>query len=160
MKTSIVVVAFIGLAGLGPFRSSARGERAAPLPQAATHSTEGSQSVWDGIYTEEQAKRGGALYSQNCARCHGPELTGGETAPALASSEFKETWSGLSVDDLFERIKISMPQDNPGSLSRQQTADILAFILSRGGFPAGGTELPREAEALKQMRFEASKPAR
>ena len=160
MKLPIVVVAFIGLAALGPFRSSARAEHAAPLPQAATPPREGSQSVWDGIYTEEQAKRGGALYSENCARCHGPELTGGETAPALASSEFKETWSGLSVDDLFERIKISMPQDKPGSLSRQQTADILAFVLSRGGFPAGGTELPREAEVLKQMRFEASKPAR
>ena len=160
MKTSIVVAAFIGVAALGPFRSSARAEHAAPFPQAATSSTEGSQSVWDGIYTEEQAKRGGALYSQNCARCHGPELTGGETAPALASSEFKENWSGLSVDDLFERIKISMPQDNPGSLSRQQTADILAFVLSRGGFPAGGTELAREAEVLKQIRFEASKPAR
>jgi mono/diheme cytochrome c family protein len=160
MKIRIVVVTFIGLAALGPFRSSARAEHRAPSPQAATSSTERSQSVWDGIYTEEQAKRGGALYSENCARCHGPELTGGETAPALASSEFKETWSGLSVDDLFERIKISMPQDNPGNLSRQQTADILAFVLSRGGFPAGATELPREAEVLKQMRFEASKPAR
>jgi cytochrome c len=158
MKITIVV-AFIGLAALGPFRSSVRAEHTASLRQA-TSSTEGSQSVWDGIYTEEQAKRGGALYSQNCARCHGPDLTGGETAPALASSEFKETWSGLSVDDLFERIKISMPQDNPGSLSRQQTADILAFVLSRGGFPAGGTELAREAEVLKQIRFEASKPTR
>jgi mono/diheme cytochrome c family protein len=161
MKTSIVVFAFIGLAALGPFRSSVRAAHVAPSPQApATTSTEGSQSVWDGIYTEEQAKRGGALYSQNCARCHGPDLTGGETAPALASAEFKETWSGLSVDDLFERIKISMPQDNPGNLSRQQTADILAFVLSRDGFPAGAIELPREAEVLKQMRFEASKPAR
>jgi S-disulfanyl-L-cysteine oxidoreductase SoxD len=117
------------------------------------------QSVWDGIYTNEQAKRGEALYSQNCARCHGPDLTGGETAPALASPDFKSNWSGLSVDDLFERIKISMPQDNPGSLSRQQTADTLAFILSRGGFPAGEIELAREAEVLKQIRFEALKPS-
>jgi len=147
----IVVVALLSMPALGAVRAS---------PQRPATPAESSQSVWDGIYTEEQAKRGGALYSQNCARCHGPDLTGGETAPALASSEFKENWSGLSVDDLFERIKISMPQDNPGSLSRQQTADILAFVLSRGGFPAGGTELAREAEVLKQIRFEASKPAR
>ena len=159
MKVSITV-AFIGLAAFGAFRSSVRAEYAAPSSQApATSPAEPSQSVWDGIYTEEQAKRGEPLYSQRCARCHGPDLTGGETAPALASGEFKGNWSGLSVDDLFERIKISMPQDNPGSLSRQQTADILAFVLSRGGFPAGATELAREAEVLKQIRFEATRPS-
>jgi cytochrome c len=142
MKMRIMLVAFISVSALGAVHSSVRAE----------------QSVWDGIYTEEQAKRGAPLYSQKCAHCHAPDLTGGETAPALASPDFKSNWSGLSVDDLFERIKISMPQDNPGSLSRQQTADILAFILSRGGFPAGETELAREAEVLKQIRFEATKP--
>ena len=120
---------------------------------------EPSPSVWDGIYTEEQAKRGGPLYSESCAKCHAPDLTGGEMAPALTSADFKGNWSGLSVDDLFERIKISMPQDSPGSLSRQQTADILAFVLSKGGFPAGKTELAREAEVLKQIRFEATRPS-
>jgi len=156
----IVGVAFIRLAALGAFRSSVRAEPTAPSPHApATFSTEPSQSVWDGVYTDEQAKRGGPLYSQRCAQCHAPDLTGGETAPALASAEFKGNWSGLSVDDLFERIKISMPQDNPGSLSRQQTADIVAFVLSKGGFPAGERELAREAEVLKGIRFEATKPS-
>jgi mono/diheme cytochrome c family protein len=160
MKLAIVVVAFIGVAALGAFRSTVRAEPTASSPQAsATSSTEPSQSVWDGIYTEEQAKRGGPLYSERCAPCHAPDLTGGETAPALASADFKSNWSGLSVDDLFERIKVSMPQDNPGGLSRQQTADILAFVLSRGGFPAGTKELAREAEVLKQIRFEATKPS-
>jgi S-disulfanyl-L-cysteine oxidoreductase SoxD len=158
MKMRIMVVALIGLAVLGASRSSARAEHASPSPQApATSSAEPSQSVWDGVYTEEQATRGGQFYSQGCARCHGPDLTGGETAPALTSGEFKTNWSGLSVDDLFERIKVSMPQDSPGSLSRQQTADILAFVLSKGGFPAGARELAREAEVLKGIRFEATK---
>jgi mono/diheme cytochrome c family protein len=160
MKMRIVVVTFIGLAALGAFRSSVRAEPTAPSPQApATSSTEPSPSVWDGVYTEEQAKRGGPLYSENCARCHAPDLTGGEMAPALTSAEFKSNWSGLSVDDLFERVKVSMPQDNPGGLSRQQTADILAFVLSRCGFPAGARELAREAEVLKGIRFEATKPS-
>jgi DNA-binding beta-propeller fold protein YncE len=114
--------------------------------------------VWDGIYTGEQAGRGEALYAQRCARCHGPDLTGGEIAPALNSAEFKSNWNDLSVDDLLERIKVSMPQDNPGSLSRQQTADTLAFILSKAGFPKGKTELAREAEVLKAIRFAANKP--
>lgn len=125
---------------------------AAPAGQAPA---EPSRSVWDGIYTEEQEKRGEPLYSQKCASCHAPDLTGGEIAPSLISPEFRSNWSGLSVGDLFERIRISMPQDNPGSLSRQQIVDILAFVLFKGAFPAGTTELPSEGEALKQIRFEA-----
>jgi len=160
MKVKIVVVAFISLAAIGAFRSSLRAQQPAPSPQApATSPTGSSPSIWDGVYTEEQAKRGDQLYSEKCAKCHAPDLTGGEMAPALTSADFKWNWSGLSVDDLFERIKISMPQDSPGSLSRQQIADILAFVLSKGGFPAGKTELAREAEVLKGIRFEATKPS-
>ena len=158
MKVRIAVVTFISLAAIGAFRSSVRAEHTSPSQQApATSSTKPSPSVWDGIYTEEQAKRGETLYLQRCASCHMPDLTGGDMTPGLASAEFKSNWSGLSVDDLFERIKISMPQNDPGSLSRQQTADILAFVLSKDGFPAGETELAREAEVLKQIRFEATK---
>lgn len=147
MKIKIAVVALISLAAIGAFRSSLRAQQTAP-----------AGSIWDGIYTEEQAKRGDPLYSQKCAACHGPDLTGGELAPALTGAEFNSNWSGVSVGDLFERIRISMPQDNPGTLSRQQIADILAFVLSKGGFPSGKTELPREGEVLKQIRFEATKP--
>jgi len=138
--------------------SSARVKSAAPSPQAAASSTEPEQSVWDGVYTTEQAKRGEILYAQKCVRCHGSDLSGGEIAPALNNAEFKTNWSGLSVDDLFERIKVSMPQDDPGSLSRQQTADTLAFVLSKNGFPVGQTELAREAEVVKAILFEANKP--
>src|SRR6266705_2043943 len=159
MKIKILIVAFIPLAAVITFSSSARADQTAPSQQGpATSSTEPAHSECDGIYTEEQGNRGYALYAQRCARCHAPDLTGGETAPALNRAEFKSNWSDLSVDDLFERIKVSMPQDNPGSLSRQQTADILAFVLSKGGFPGGKTELAREAEVLKAIRFEANKP--
>jgi mono/diheme cytochrome c family protein len=117
-----------------------------------------SKSVWDGVYTEEQAKRGGPLYSENCASCHGPELMGGEMAPPLATGDFLAGWDGLTIGDLFERIRISMPQNAPGSLSGQQNADILAFILSANKFPAGATELSNSGMALKSIKFEAKKP--
>jgi DNA-binding beta-propeller fold protein YncE/mono/diheme cytochrome c family protein len=159
MKIKIAIVVLIPVAAIIAFRSSAPAIRTAPWQQApATSSMEPAQSVWDGIFTAEQANRGEALYAQRCARCHAPDLTGGEIAPALNSAEFKSNWTDLSVDDLFERIKVSMPQDNPGSLSRQQTADILAFVLSKGHFPEGKTELAREAEVLKAIRFEANRP--
>ena len=125
----------------------------------AVHAQPPSKSIWDGIYTEEQSTRGKALYSQECASCHGGELTGGEMAPPLAGGEFMAGWDGLTVGDLFERIRISMPQNAPGSLSGQQNADILAFMFNANKFPAGKTELPKEAGILKQIKFEVKKPA-
>jgi mono/diheme cytochrome c family protein len=116
-----------------------------------------TQSVWDGVYTQAQADRGKDLYSTQCASCHGPELTGGEMAPALTGGEFVSNWDGLTIGDLFERIRISMPQNSPGSLSGQQNSDILSFVLSQNKFPAGMTELPKEGMILKGIKFEVKK---
>jgi mono/diheme cytochrome c family protein len=115
------------------------------------------RSVWDGVYTTEQAKRGEPLYAQHCSSCHGSTFEGGEMAPPLAGGAFNANWNGLSLGDLAERIRISMPQNSPGSLSRQQYVDILATMLGGGEFPQGKTELPREVEALKQIAFESMK---
>jgi len=76
----------------------------------------------------------------------------------LAGGEFLSTWNGLTLGDLFERIRISMPQDHPGKLSREQNADILSYILSVNKCPAGKKDLPHQTEILKEIRFEASKP--
>src|SRR5260370_2314326 len=108
-----------------------------------------TRSVWDGVYTSEQAQRGAAGYSTNCAPCHGTDLNGGESAPPLVGGEFLSNWNGLTVGDLFERIRVSMPADRPGRLNRDQNTDILAWILNRNQFPAGKTELERQTEALK-----------
>jgi len=131
---------------------------ATALALQSVASAQPTKSVWDGVYTEEQANRGRQGYADQCASCHGPELTGGEMAPALAGGDFMAGWDGLTVGDLFERIRISMPQNAPGSLSGQQNADILAFMFSANKFPAGETELPKEAGILKQIKFEVKKP--
>lgn len=85
-------------------------------------------------------------------------MNGGEEAPPLTGSAFVANWSGLTAGDLFERIRLSMPEGRPGTLSRQQNADILAYMLSVNQFPAGKTELPRDTDRLKQIRFLAEKP--
>lgn len=123
------------------------------------HAQPPTGSVWEGIYTEAQSDRGKDLYAQQCASCHGGELSGGEMAPPLSGGEFMAGWDGLTVGDLFERIRISMPQNSPGSLSSQQDADVLAFIFAVNRFPAGTAEMPKEAGILKQIKFEAKKPA-
>ena len=115
-------------------------------------------TVWDGVYTADQAKRGGALYTDRCMMCHGDTLSGGEQAPPLAGGEFLSNWNGLTAGDLFERIRITMPANNPQSMNRETTTVILAFILSYNQFPAGRAELSTRTEVLKQIRIEAEKP--
>src|SRR5947209_17783912 len=112
-----------------------------------------TRSVWDGVYTSQQADRGQAIYGKECGYCHGPALSGGEEAPPLAGGTFIANWNGLTVGDLFERIRVSMPEGRPGTLSRQQNADVLAYILAFNQFPAGQTELYKETEPLKQIKF-------
>jgi mono/diheme cytochrome c family protein len=123
---------------------------------AAQEST--SRSVWDGVYNDKQAMRGEALYSEQCARCHGAALTGGEEAPPLVGGAFQSNWNGLTLGDLFDRIRGSMPADQPGKLRREQVADILAHVLRVNEFPVGSAELEYRVEFLKQIRFEAVKP--
>ena len=148
MKVKIASVAIIALTAAGTMYSALRAQDA----------PSGPRSVWDGVYTQEQAERGHALYNQHCASCHGDTLAGGDVPPPLAGADFLSNWNGLTVGDLFERIRRSMPQDNPGRLSRQQNADILAYIFSFNKFPAGKTELAHDTELLKQIRIEATKP--
>lgn len=124
---------------------------------AAIHGEQSGRSVWDGVYTREQAARGAALYTQHCGACHAPALTGAE-APALTGPDFNASWNTLTLGDLFERIRASMPQDGPDNLTVQQKVDVLAHMLSVGKFPAGDAELPRDAQVLAQIRFLSTKP--
>ena len=116
-----------------------------------------TRSVWDGVYTTEQTKRGQELYAKQCASCHGDDLSGGESAPPLAGVAFLANWTGLTVGDLFERTRVSMPQNDPGKLSRQQNADIIAYMLSMNRFPAGKVDLDKDTDVLKQIRLDAEK---
>jgi quinoprotein glucose dehydrogenase len=75
--------------------------------------------------------------------------------PPLTGGGFMANWDGLTLGDLADRIRVSMPLNSPGSLSRQQTVDVIAYILRFDQFPAGKEELPRETPALKQILFKA-----
>jgi len=85
-------------------------------------------------------------------------LEGGESAPPLAGGAFLANWNTLTVGDLFDRTRSTMPQNKPGSLNREASAEILAYILSANQFPAGNTALPQASEVLREIRIEAIKP--
>ena len=102
-------------------------------------------SVWDGVYTEEQASRGQTLFHQSCARCHGVNLAGTFETPPLVG-RFIPYWAGTTLNVLFDYISTAMPLDRPGSLGPGANADIVAFILKTNEFPAGTKELSAASE--------------
>ena len=113
------------------------------------------RTVWDGVYNEEQARRGQTVFLEQCSNCHGRDLEGADMTPPLTGGAFTANWDGLTIGDLTDRIRISMPMNSPGTLSRQQTTDVVAYILRFNQFPAGKEELPREQPAQKQILFKA-----
>jgi mono/diheme cytochrome c family protein len=111
-------------------------------------------TVWSGVFTTAQAERGSALYASECANCHASNLSGNESVPPLVGEEFVSAYDGKPVQELFDVIAKTMPQDSPGRLSRQQDADVLAFIMNANHFPAGDRELPTDDAALAQIRWQ------
>jgi len=115
------------------------------------------RSVWDGVYTQAQAERGGELYNQQCARCHGRALEGDSYAPQLAGSIFLSDWDGVTLGKLFARVK-DMADNNAGSANPEINAAILAYILAYNSFPAGSAELPSDRKSLDHIQFLQTKP--
>ena len=121
-------------------------------------SAQASLSSWSGIYTEAQAKRGAALYAENCAQCHRYDLAGGQLAPPLTGPAFFSKWNNRLVADLFDYMVSAMPLNSPGGLSGEQNADILAYLLGQGKYPAGSKDLPARRDALAQVTMLATRP--
>jgi mono/diheme cytochrome c family protein len=109
-----------------------------------------ARSARAGVYSEGQAKRGGVEYVKQCASCHGEDLSGAHQAPALVGPTFVLNWATRSVGDLVERMCTTMPQGDPGTLSRKTCLDITTFLLEANEYPAGEQEL-EDSEALQQL---------
>ena len=116
-------------------------------------------SVWDGVYTEEQAELGRTIYAAQCAVCHGNRGEGGgdpdfPDGPALAGATFLRNWEGRSVSTLFEVTRATMPQINPGSLSDEQYINVVAHMLELSRLPAGEEVLAPDPVFLSTIVIE------
>ena len=118
-------------------RSSANAHPQEPRPEISTMT---------GVFTSAQAARGEETYMTICVGCH---PAGTYTAPA-----FKTSWANRPLSDLFSIIKNTMPKVDPGTLTPQETAQVIAYILKSNGVPPGKTELPSELAPLKTIRIE------
>lgn len=114
------------------------------------------RSVWDGVYSQAQADRGENVYDSTCSDCHGQPYVGGDDAPALAGEGFRDEWEGKSVYDLFDRISSEMPASDPGSLSKKAYTDVLAYLMSQNGYPAGSQDLAGD-DSLKNIAIQPKK---
>jgi len=99
-----------------------------------------------GVYSEKQVERGEGVYKTSCQSCHAKtEYTG---------DKFKVAWVTRTVFDIFDTIRSQMPEDNPGSLERQEYVDVVAYIFSLNSYPAGANELPTDDDGLKKIRID------
>jgi hypothetical protein len=62
-------------------------------------------------------------------------------------------WEGATLSGLYDAVSTRMPQNNPGSLKRREYVDVLAYLLSLNGMPAGDQELSTRAADLKAIHI-------
>lgn len=105
------------------------------------------------VFTAEQAQRGRIAYVQGCEQCHGADMYGGRSAPALRGPRFMSRWAGRSVGSLFSKIQSTMPPGKAGTLPDQVCAEITAYILGTSNFPAGLAPLPVAPAELDAVRI-------
>jgi mono/diheme cytochrome c family protein len=132
------LVATLGLLALP---GAARAQRASPAP-----APDSSRSTRAGVYSPAQAARGSDIYALSCANCHQPVT---HTGPGFVAK-----WDRRPLLDLFEFIRATMPKNEPGTLSRREYIQVLAYLLKMNGMPAGPQELPADSAALRKIRIE------
>ena len=135
-----ITVALLLLSARGLQAQQSKGD--APLPA-------GHRSSTAGVYTAAQASQGADNYSMMCTGCH--------TAAAHMGDVFVSNWLGRPVADFYGFISSAMPKNEPGSLTPQEYASIVAYILKLNGMPAGKEELPSDTAALGKIRFDSPK---
>jgi mono/diheme cytochrome c family protein len=115
------------------------------------------RSIWDGVFTEAQAKRGQVAYTGPCNRCHGSKLDGAQDepdmlpSPPVAGAKFLRRRDGQPLAALYEYTRATMPANNPGFLTDQEIVDIIAYMLYVGGAPAGSEELAPDLQSLARV---------
>jgi mono/diheme cytochrome c family protein len=129
-----------------------------PNGLGATARPEPAHTVWDSVYTDSQATAAESTYKQGCAKCHGAALEGAQDGGPLIGPVFLTNWQGLTLADLQDKIRTTMPPDTPNTIPASAVADLVALILERNQFPAGTKPLTPEPERLKDVKIVLGRP--
>ena len=155
----IVLIGLLGLTLPTPKSVSAH---------AVATSQNGSLTIWDGVYSDAQARRGEQVFRTECSYCHKDDLSGGffddglGRAPALAGkrafdSSLTDRWGGSTLADLVGTVAATMPQTRPSSLTAENYVDVVSYLLSKNEVPAGTADLPGDADTLSRIVIVAKK---
>jgi mono/diheme cytochrome c family protein len=134
----LVALAAVGCSA-GPGPAGAASVVAAPSPPE----TAAVVTIWDGVYTAAQADQGEELSVAHCFACH----------EARRWAVLVSGWSGRPVREIYQFIRTTMPRDNPRSLSREEYAAVVSYILELGGAAAGATPLPSDDASLDRIQM-------
>lgn len=116
------------------------------------------QTIWNGVYSEAQAYRGEKVADTTCIGCHGPKLDGGDSGPKLVGEDFLANWSSQPMGVMFDWIREAMPAEAPGTMSRDETAAVIAYILKLNKIPAGKQDLSTDPEMLRRISIVDAPP--
>lgn len=140
------------------------------IGMAATSSTvqaqqaAGRKTVWSGVFSEDAATRGDAVYKQYCVNCHGVEYEGDPSSggPPLAGAKFMENWREDTAETLFWKIRKTMPRSGfRGSekvLSDREALDIVALMFKKNNFPAGSEIAVTDLGGVRIEQQDGPKP--
>lgn len=134
------VAAVLVLVLVGACSSGTQAPAEMPAPPVETPVENEDPTTADGIFTMAQADRGEALFDATCSECH--------DAADWTETGFKGRWEDQSVYQLWYYVNERMPYDDPWSLSRQETTDVLTFIFELNGLPAGDEELATDDDSI------------
>ncbi len=126
------------------------------LPSASAAAfAQGNPPPPKGDYTKAQAAAGRAIFNQTCAICHGDHLQGG-VGPALAGKEFLSVsqFQQVTAEYFYHFMSTHMPLTAPGSLTKTQYLDLMAYFLAVNGYASGPNELTANDEELKAIKIE------
>lgn len=145
----------VSVAQLHDAPAPAAEEEAAPAGSASEPAMDGEMatSLWDGVFTAEQAERAWEPYNEDCVACHGNTLRGTPGAPRIIGSAFRNKWEGESLASFVQWLTDNMPAGRGGSLSAETYADLAALVLQENGYPAGEAEIIPGDENLQNIVF-------
>lgn len=146
LAAAIVCIAAAARPNAGPHSARGRGAGAEP-----------GHTVWDSVFTDSQVTLAESTYSQSCAKCHGATLQGAQDGGPLIGADFLANWDGMTLADLLDKIRTTMPPDTPNTIPPSQVADLVSLVLARNHFPSGTTPLTADAARLKDIKIVRSR---
>ena len=127
-----------------------------------TQTGDAPKTIWDGVYSDAQARRGEQVFKTSCSYCHKDDLSGGffddglGRAPALAGkrafdSSLVERWGGQTLAELVATVAATMPQNRPSTLTLENYLDVVSYVLSKNDVPSGPRDLTGDVDALGEI---------